>query len=128
MDSSVHHSDSPSVNLSPSAANPLKIPCNYGEKTAVNYLHKNPVKSPTISTSYVMPFGAPIHSLCDISVIAPIHASSVQPVCTLCITSVFAPICASPVLFIHPYDEERQEFPDGFPGTKYGRKTCPKLR
>ena len=31
MDSSVHHSDSPSINSSPSAANPLKIPCNYGE-------------------------------------------------------------------------------------------------
>ena len=69
MDSSVHHSDSLSVNLSPSAANPSKFPCNYGEKNAVNYLHKNPVKSPTVSTSYVMPFSAPVHA----SSIQPIH-------------------------------------------------------
>ena len=55
MDSSVHHSDSQSVNLSPSAANPLKIPCNYGEKNAVNYLHKNLVKSPSVSTLYISP-------------------------------------------------------------------------
>ena len=62
MDLSVHHSVSPSVNLSLSAANPSKIPCNYGEKNAVNYLHDTLVKSPSVSTLYVMPFGAPAHA------------------------------------------------------------------
>ena len=109
-DLSVHHSDSLSVNSSLSAANPLKIPCNYGEKTAVNYLHENLVKSPTVSTS------------CVTSVIAPVHALSIQPVHTSCDMSVFAPICALPVMSVHPYDDEHQEFPDGFPGTKYGEK------
>ena len=60
-DSSVYHSDSPSVNSSLSAANLSKIPCNYGEKTMVNYLHENPVKSPTVSTSYITPFSARVH-------------------------------------------------------------------
>ena len=149
-DLSVHHTDSPSVNSSPSAVNPLKIPCNYGEKTQVKYLHENPVKSPTISTLYVMPFGAPVCASsvqsvctsCDMSVVAPVHVSSVQPIHTscvtsaiapihalpmqpvhiLCIVSVFAPVHASPVPSILPYDNECQEFPDGFPGTKYGEK------
>ena len=70
-DSSVHHSDSPSVNSSSSAANPSKIPCDYGENSTVNYPHKNLVKSPTVSTSY------------DTSVIAPVHASYAQPVHSL---------------------------------------------
>ena len=56
------------------------------------------------------------------SVIAPIHALSVQHVCTLCITSVFAPICALPILSVHPYNDECQEFPDGLPSTEYGEK------
>ena len=131
MDSSVHHSDSRSINSSPSAANPSKIPCNYGERNMVNYLHENPVKSPTLSTSYIMVFGAPvcassiqsIHTSCITSAIAPVQASSVQPIHTSCIASVFAPIHASPVPSIHPYDNECQEFPDGFPGTNYGEKT-----
>ena len=110
MDLSVHHSDSPSVNLSLSAASPLKIPCNYGEKNMVNYLHKNPVKSPTVNTSYVMSVGAPV------------CASSIQTVHTSCVTSVSAPICALPDPSIYPYDDECQEFPDGFPGTRYGEK------
>ena len=110
-DSSVHHTDSPSINSSLSAANPSKIPCNYGEKITVNYLHKNQVKSP------------PICSSCDMSVIAPVHASSIQPIHTSCITSVFAPVCASPIPSILPYNDECQEFPDGFPSTKYGEKT-----
>ena len=130
MDSSVHHSHSLSVNLSPSAANPSKIPCNYGEKDAVNYLHEIPVKSASVSTSYIMPFIAPVHAssiqsihiLCVMSVVAPICASSVQPVCTSCIMSVIAPVCALPILSIHPSNDEHQEFPDGFPGTKYGEK------
>ena len=148
---SVHHTDSPSVNSSLSAANLSKIPCNYGEKNVVNYLHENLVKSPTISTLYMMPFSAPVHALCiqpicsscDTSVIAPVDASSIQPVhsscdtsvvapvCalsmqpvrTLCVTSVFAPVHASPVLSVLPYDDKHQEFPDGFPSTKYGEKT-----
>ena len=36
--------------------------------------------------------------------------------------SVFAPVCASPILSVHPYDKEHQEFPYGFPGTEYGEK------
>ena len=128
---------------------PIKNPCSYGEKNVVNY-HENLVKSPTIHTSYIMPFGAPvcalsiqpIHTLRITSVVAPVHASSVQPVCTLCITSVIAPVhalliqpvhalcimsviapvCASPIPSIHPYNDEYQEFLDGFPGTKYGEK------
>ena len=135
MDSPVHHKDSLSVNSSPSAANPSKIPCNYGERNMVNYLHENPLKSPTISTLYIMPFGAPvcassiqsICTLCITSVVAPVHASPMQPIHTLCITSVLAPNCASPILSILPYDDEHQEFPDGFPGTKYGEKPHPKL-
>ena len=96
----------------------------------VNYLHENPVKSPAVSTSYVTPFGAPVcalsvqpvHSSCNTSVIAPVDALSIQPVHTLCIMSVYAPICASPIPSILPYDDEHQEFPDGFPGTKYGER------
>ena len=127
-DSSVLHSGSPSVNSSPSAANPLKFPCNYGEKNAVNYLHKNPVKSPSVSTSYIMPFIAPvcassIHSVCTLcimSIIAPISASSIQPVHSSCI---IAPIHALSIPSINPSDDECQDFPDKFPGTKYGEKS-----
>ena len=134
-DSSVHHSDSLSINSSPSAANPSKICCNYGEKTVVNYLHENPVKSPTIHTSCVTSVIAQVHassiqpicSSCDMSVIAPVCTSSVQPICTLCVMSVFAPVCALPVLSIHPYDDEHQEFLDGFPGTEYGEKKASKI-
>ena len=36
--------------------------------------------------------------------------------------SVIAPIHALPILSIHPYDDEHQEFSDGFPDTKYGEK------
>ena len=96
-DSSVYHTDSPSVNSSLSAAIPSKIPCNYGENNTVNYLHKNLVKSPTIHALYAQP----IHSSCDTSVVAPVHASSVRPVRTSCDTSVIAPICASSVQPIH---------------------------
>ena len=147
MDSSVHHSDSLSVNSSPSAANLSKLPDNCGEKTTVNYLHENPVKSPTVSTLYVMPFGAPVgalsinpvHTSCDMSVIAlsmhhpynpsihwsviaPVHASAVQPIHPSCTMSVFAPVHALPVLSILPYDDEPLEFLDGFSGTSYGEK------
>ena len=125
-DSSVHHTDSPSIISSPSTANLSKIPCNYGEKNMVNSLHKNPVKSPTISTSCVTSVVAPIHAssiqpVCT-SCVMSVHASSMQPICTLFIMSIFPPIHASHVLSVHPYDNERQEFPDGFPGTKYGEK------
>ena len=135
MDSSVYHTGSQLVSSSPSAANPSKIPRNYWEKNAVNYLHENTVKSPSISTSYVTPFSVPVHALsiqsvhtsCVTSVIAPVHASSIQPICTFCVTSVVAPICASPTPSVHPFDDEHQEFLDEFPGTKNGRKTCLKL-
>ena len=135
MDSSVDHSGSPSVNSTPSGANPLKFPCNYGEKNVVNYLHENMVKSPSISTSYIMPFVAPvcessiqsIHTLCVMSVIAPVHASPVQPVHTSRVTSVLAPIHALPVLSVHPSDDECQEFPDEFPGAKYGEKNSSEI-
>ena len=96
----------------------------------VNYLHKNAAKSPSVSTSYVMPFGAPVHALsvqsictlCITSVITPVHALSIQLVCTLCIASVVAPIHASPILSVCPSNDECQEFLDEFPGTKYGEK------
>ena len=129
-DLSVHHTDSLSVNSSPSAVNPLKIPCNYGEKNMVNSLHENLVKSPPIyslcDTSVIAPVHAssvqPICTSCITSVIAPIHGSSMQPICTSCVMSVFAPVCASPILSVLPYDDECQEFPPGFPGTKYGER------
>ena len=135
MDLSVHHTDSPSINSSLSAANQVKLPCNYGEKPMVNYLHKNPVESPTISTLYDMSVIAPVCSssvqpvrtLCVTYVIAPIHALSVQPVHTLCITSFFAPVHASPIPSILPYDDEHQEFLDGFPSTKYGEKNVSEI-
>ena len=135
MDLSVHHSDSPSVNLSPSAANPSKIPCKYGEKNVVNYLHENMVKSPSISTSYVMPFSTPVHASsvqsvctsCVTFVIAPVCASSIQPIHTLCITSVIAPVHASPIPSVHPSDNECQEFPEEFPGTKYAEKNLSEI-
>ena len=128
IDSSARHSGSPSTNLSPSAANPSKFPCNYGEKNMVNYLHKNPVKSPSVSSSYHMPFIAPvhelsiqsIHTLCVTSLIAPVCASSIQPAYTLFITSVIALVHALPSLSIHLSDDEHQNFPDEFPGMKYG--------
>ena len=96
----------------------------------VNYLHEIPVKSPSVSTLYVMSVIAPIHALSIpsvstsyvTSVIAPIHASSVQPAHTSCVMSVIAPICASPVPSVHPYDDEHQEFLDEFPSTKYWEK------
>ena len=77
-----------------------------------------------------MPFVAPvrassiqsIHTSCIMSVVAPVHALSVQPIHTSCIMSVIEPVCASPVPSIHPYDDEHQEFPDEFPGTKCGEK------
>ena len=130
MDSSVHHSDIPSVNSSPSNGIPSKFPCNYGERNVVNYLHENTVKSPSVSTSYVMPFSAPVHASsiqsvctsCVMSVVVPVHASSIQPICTSCIMSVIAPVCTSPIPSVHPYDNESQEIPDEFPGTKYGEK------
>ena len=124
-----------SVNSSPSAKNLSKFRCNYGEKNAVNYLHKNPAKSPSVSTLYIMPFDVPVHASSVqpvhtayvMSVIAPVHASSIQPVHTSCITSVIAPICASPVLSVHPSDDKRQEFLDGFPSTKYGKKNLSEI-
>ena len=101
----------------------------------VNYLHKNPVKSPTVSTSYVTSVIAPIcassvqtvHSSCDTSVIAPVCASSIQPICTSCIAPVCAPIHALPVLSLHRYDDECQEFLDGFPGNEYGERSLSKI-
>ena len=143
MDSSVHHTGSLSFNLSLSAANQSKVPCNYGEKNAVNYLHENPVKSPSVSalsvqpvctlciTTVIVPVCAlsiqPICTSCITSVIAPVCASSIQPVHTSCITSVVAPVHALPVLSVHPSDDERQEFLHGFPSTKYGEKNLSKI-
>ena len=55
----------------------------------VSYLHETLVKSPTISTSCITPFGAPV------------HASSIQSISTLCIMSVIAPVYASSVQPVH---------------------------
>ena len=121
----------------------------------VNYLHEILVKSPSVSTLYIMPFNAPVcalsiqsihtlcimsviapvcpssvqpvHTSCITSVIAPVHASSIQPIHTSCIMSVVAPVHASLIPSIHPYDNERQEFVDGFPGTKHGEKNLSKI-
>ena len=62
------------------------------------------------------------------SVIAPIHALSIQPICTSCIMSVIAPIHALPSPSVHPYDKQHQEFPDGFASYNYGVKTHLKLQ
>ena len=134
-DSSVHHTGSLSINSSPSAANPSKFLCNSGEKNVVNCLHKNLVKSPSVSTSYVMSVIAPIHasSIQPVhtsyitSVIAPICASSIQPVHTSCVMSVIAPLHALPIPSVNPSNDEHQEFLDGFPGTKYGEKNPSKI-
>ena len=102
MDSSVHHTDCPSINSSPSAANPLKIPCNYGEKTMVNYLHENPVKSPTISTSYITPFGALyVHCLYNPSVVCVICLSLHLSMHHLYNLSVHCALCLSLHLSVH---------------------------
>ena len=101
----------------------------------VNYLHENTAKSSSVSTSYIMPFSAPVdassiqsvHTSCITSVIAPIHALSIQPVCTLCIMSVIAPVHASPVPSVHPSDDEHQEFMEEFPGTKYGEENSSEI-
>ena len=137
-ESSVHHSDSPSVNLSPFAAFPSKLPGNYGENSTVNYLHETPVKSPTVSTSYdtsvVAPVRAtyvpfvcalyvrPVRTSCVTSDVASVCASSVQPVRTSCVTFVSAPVRAPSVPSVRPYHDERQEFLAGYPGTNYGEK------
>ena len=182
-ESSVHHPDSPFVNSSPFAAYPSILPGNYGENSMVNYLHENPVKSPTVSTSYdtsvVAPIRAtyvpfiralyvrpvrtscvtsdvatvcasseqpvrtscvtsdvatvcasseqPVRTSCVTSDVAPVRASSIQPVRTSCVTSVVAPVCALSIPSVHPYDDERWEFPDGFPGTHYGEKNPSKF-
>ena len=59
--------------------------------------------------------------------VAPVRASSVQPVRTSCVKSVIAPIHAPSIPPVHPYDDECQEFPDGFPGTHYGEKHPSKI-
>ena len=112
-ESSVHHSDSPSVNSSPFAAILSKLPGIYGENFMVNYLHETPVKSPAVSTSYdtsvVAPVRAtyvpfvcalyvrPVRTSCVTSDVAPVRASSARPVRASCVTSVVAPVRASSV-------------------------------
>ena len=54
--------------------------------------------------------------------IASVHASFIPTICSPYVTSVNPPVHALPILSILPYDEEHQEFPDGFPGTNYGEK------
>ena len=138
MDSSVNPSGRPSITSSLSAEKPSKLPCNNGEKHAVNYLHEIMVKSPSIHTLYGMSVIAPVHalsipSICTsyipsvhtsyiMSVIASVHALSVQHVHTLCITSVIAPVRALPIPSIHLTDDEPQEFPDEFASSNYQEK------
>ena len=64
----------------------------------------------------------PIHTSCVTSVVEPVDASSVPPFHTSCVTSVVAPVSAPSIPSVLPYDDEHQEFQDGFPGTKYGEK------
>ena len=93
------------------------------------------MKSPSISTLYVIPFGAPVHALFvqpihtsgSTFVVAPIHASSVQPIHTLCFTSVIAPIHALPVPSLQPSDNEHEEFLEELPSSKYGEKNPSKI-
>ena len=40
---------------------------------------------------------------------------------------VIAPVHALPIPSIHPDNDECQEFPDEFPGTKYGEKNMSKI-
>ena len=61
------------------------------------------------------------------SFVAPICALSIPPIHTSCIASVFAPVQTSPVLSVLPYNDECQEFPDGFPGTNYGEKNLSEI-
>ena len=46
-------------------------------------------------------------------------------VCTSSIMYVIAPICTLSIPSIHPSGDKHQEIPDEFPGTNYGKKTCP---
>ena len=105
----------------------------------VNYLHEIMVKSPSVHTPYSMSVIAPgcassipsictsyihsIHTLCIMSVIAPVHALSIEHVHTSCIMSVIAPVSASPIVSICLTNDECQELLDEFPSTNYGRKT-----
>ena len=41
--------------------------------------------------------------------------------------SAIAPVCALPIPSICPSNAEHQEFPDKFPGTKYGEKNPSKI-
>ena len=69
-----------------------------------------------------------VHTLYGTSVIAPVHALSIQHICTSCVTSVIAPVHASPVLSIHLTDDKCQEFPDEFPGMNHGEKLPSEIR
>ena len=69
----------------------------------------------------------PVSTSCVKPDVAPVHASSIQPVRTSCVTSVIAPVHAPSVLSVHPYDDERRDFPDGFPSTHYGEKNPSKI-
>ena len=70
----------------------------------------------------------PVRASCVTSDVVPVRASSVPTVRSPYITSVFASVHASLVPSVLPYDDERQEFPDGFPGTNYGEKNPSKIR
>ena len=122
----------------------------------VNYLHKILVKSPSVCTSYGTSVIAPvcassvpsihpsyimsviavlcassvksIHTSCIMSVIAPVHVLPTEHMSTLCITSIIAPSHALSVPSVHLYNDEHQEIPAKFPGTKYGEKTHLKLQ
>ena len=141
--SSVDPSVSPSITLSLSAEQLSKIPSNNGEKHAVNYLNEITVLSLPICTSYGMSVTAPIcalsipsvHTPYGTTVIVPVHASSipsihtlyVPSICTSYVMSVVSPVSASPVPSGHLTNDERQEFPDEFPGTNNGEKLPSKI-
>ena len=109
----------------------------------VNYLHEILVISPSICTSYSMSVVAPVHvssipsictlyvpsicTLCVISVIAPICALSIEHIYTSCDMSVIAAVCTSSEPSIHPSHDKCQEFLDEFPGTNYGEKNLSKI-
>ena len=88
-------------------------------------LYVRPIRTSCV-TSDVAPVCAssvqPFHTSCITSDVAPVRTSSVQPVRTSCVTSVIARVRALPIPSVLPYVDERQEFPDGFPGTHYGEK------
>ena len=73
-----------------------------------------------------------IHTICLYIVHYICHCTCPCIVCTthpyiMCYVCCFAPVCASPIPSVNPSNDKCQEFPDGFPGIKYGEKNPSKI-